>query len=846
MSYDLGTAHGKIDLDYEGGREAAKAEEDIENLRRKAEAADKQISKFGQAMGKVWGIVTRLGKGFAITSAGVSALVGSVNLVVSAVAALAPVIAATVAVLPGLLLVAGAAAGVLKLALAGVGDALKAAFEKDPKAFNEALKNLAPSAQRFAKAFREVLVALRPVQKAIQNTFFAGLDKQVLRIGKGVKSLQDDLQSVALGFNRAAAQVLRFAGSKPAIDAVRSSLVGLRDFLDKIVPGIYPLLTAFAGLAGQAGLFGDTVGDKVLGAMLALAAAIERVNLAELFAAAEPVLRSLWGLLRDLNTIFQAVFGSVLSEGQNAFGILGELVNRLAVFLQTAEGSAALDAFGESLRAIASAGGDTFLALLQALGPAVILLTPGIAQLASQISKTLVTALEAAAPALAAMSKFLSDNMNWIGPVAIAIVGLTAAYKAYTIAQAAATIAMGIWNGAAKIIPALTKAWAAAQWLLNAAMLANPIVLIIAAVALLIAAIVLIATRTTWFQTLWTTVWGAVSSFFIGLWQNISSAVAKAWEATLNFFQSLPGKILDLLAAFPGLLLNLFVGTLNGVAYAVGFGIGLIIKLFRDGPSAIMKALKSLGSLLLNLFKNAISSAHSATVTGIARLVSFLLAFPGRARDALSSLRSVLLNAITTAFTAGRNAFNTGVASVVALAKSLPGKIKNGIGDLSGLLRSAGADLIRGLINGINSLVDRAADIARAAAKRVADGIKDALRIGSPSKLTFKYGAWTTEGLMDGLGSLIGKLGRMSRKVAMAALPVVPTASGNINPNTVPRVSVSVPATTPVAAGITFHQTVNALPGMNAADVASYASRRLLLAAQTGTFSPTTPVPAGA
>ncbi len=64
---------------------------------------------------------------------------------------------------------------------------------------------------------------------------------------------------------------------------------------------------------------------------------------------------------------------------------------------------------------------------------------------------------------------------------------------AHGIAQKAAAVAAGVWT--------------AAQWLLNIALDANPIGLIIIAIVALIAIIVVIATKTTWFQSIWKAVW---------------------------------------------------------------------------------------------------------------------------------------------------------------------------------------------------------------------------------------------------------------------------------------------------------------------------------------------------
>jgi hypothetical protein len=113
-----------------------------------------------------------------------------------------------------------------------------------------------------------------------------------------------------------------------------------------------------------------------------------------------------------------------------------------------------------------------------------------------------------------------------------------------TIKNTVATIANTVATNAAK---AATAVWTGAQWLLNAAMTANPIGLIIAAIVLLIGVIVLIATKTTWFQDLWAAAWGAIKTAAAAVWDWLKAAGTAALDA-------LKGPIDTVKRAFDGIV----------------------------------------------------------------------------------------------------------------------------------------------------------------------------------------------------------------------------------------------------------------------------------------------------
>lgn len=104
-----------------------------------------------------------------------------------------------------------------------------------------------------------------------------------------------------------------------------------------------------------------------------------------------------------------------------------------------------------------------------------------------------------------------------------------------------------------------TKAWAAAQWVMNSALWASPLTWIVAGIIAVIAVIVLIATKTDWFQKGWKAAWG---------W--IKTAASNTWE----FIKKIPGWIGTAFSKIGDFVLLPFKAGFNGIARAWNATVG--------------------------------------------------------------------------------------------------------------------------------------------------------------------------------------------------------------------------------------------------------------------------------
>lgn len=768
----IGTIRGTIEIDYDGAG-IVRAVRDVDKLKNQGAQLDKVTGGIIRTFG-------RFAKAGALVAASSLATNSALQLVAGTLAVIGPLAAAGLATLPAFML-AGAAAGViLKVAMLGVGDALKAA-SKDTEEFNEAIKGLAPEAQRFAKAYRASLPALNAVKNAIQQAFFRDTAPAVGRVVKAVQSLRPQAVGVAAAFNRIVTNVVGVATAGRNVETLRAILSRLNGFLIQVRFSAGTLVQAFFNLARQGAAFGGTLGTTVNEAVNRFAAFLNNINLAELFEKAQPIVQALGGFLQNLMIIAGQLFQVFNVDGANAAGLLGQLAAQLAAFLQSAEGQQALQALGVALGAITSGAGDVFLALLKALGPILIALTPAIESLANSISSGLVSAIEELAPMLEAVAGFISRNIDVIGPLVGIITAAAVAYRIYTaavaawtaiqavatalhlrsiavwiaqrvamlatravllgvaavqggvflaslIASNAALIARGVAMGAQLAIMAAirvaTLAWAAAQVALNVAMSLNPIGLIIIAIIALVAAIIILWKRSETFRNIIMAVWAAIKIAFKAAIDFIIAYLNLWWTIIRTVFNAVKSYI---------------TAVLSGIVAAVK----LYLNVVRAVWTAVFNGIRAYVTTVFNAYRTIISAVINAIVSvvraGINRVVAAI--------RTVQAIIAIVRNAFNSARTAAANAIN----SLVSLVKGIAGRVTGALGNLGSLLYNKGRDLVEGFIRGIKSMLGAVGN----AAKSIVDKVTGFLP-GSPAK----------EGPLSGRGYVYLRAQRMMADMA--------------------------------------------------------------------------------
>lgn len=159
-----------------------------------------------------------------------------------------------------------------------------------------------------------------------------------------------------------------------------------------------------------------------------------------------------------------------------------------------------------------------------------------------------------------------------------------------TVAAKVAMVAHAVATGT---MAAVTKVAAAGQWLLNAALTANPIGLVVVAIAALVAGVVLAYQKSETFRRIVQAVWGAVQRAISAV---VSWFTDTAWPALR--------RVIDLVVAYYSTLWRAFQTVKDRV---LGIGAG-ILDWFRNLPGRIATAAANVWNGLVSAFRGAVNT----------------------------------------------------------------------------------------------------------------------------------------------------------------------------------------------------------------------------------------------
>lgn len=376
---------------------------------------------------------------------------------------------------------------------------------------------------------------------------------------------------------------------------------------------------------------------------------------------------------------------------------------------------------------------------------------------------------------------------------------------------------------------------------LNTTMLANPIFLIIAAIAALVAAFIYLWNNCDGFRQFWIDLWENVKQVAITVWNSIKAFFSQVWEAIKTIFSTVFEVIKTLVTTYFNLYKTIIETVINVIktvittvwnaikgVFTTVFNviktivttyfniyktiIQTVLTVIQTVITTVWNTIKTVVTTVMNAIKtvfttiwNAIKTIIGAVVSGIKALItgdfqgvknaittimntikSTISTIWNTIKSTISTVLGAIKNAVTSVFSGIVNAIKNAMSNVLNAVKNGFSNVKNHITGLASQAVTWGKDLVMGIVNGIKSCIGAVGD----AVKSVADKIKSFLHFSVPDEgpLT-DYESWMPD-FMGGLAKGIEKSKSLVAKAVegvsndMIINPKVDPASAAINAST--------------------------------------------------------------
>lgn len=402
------------------------------------------------------------------------------------------------------------------------------------------------------------------------------------------------------------------------------------------------------------------------------------------------------------------------------------------------------------------------------------------------------------------LQKWLSENEETVNNVLTAVVALTGAFVAYKAAMAIS----GIISAVTKALDGMTIA----QWALNAAMNANPIMLIVTAIGALVAAFAYLWTTNEDFRNFWIETWEAISTFFMDTWNGIVNFVTvtipEAFNAMIQWFANLPtnianwlqqalttvttwatnmvNKAIEVGTNFFNNIMTFFQQLPYNIGYVIGQVLGSIIQwgldmynwvvtqvpliiqsivdFFAQLPSKVMQWLQNTLNNVVTWGKNMLNQAKTTASNFLNTIIQFIQQIPSKVMQWLTDTFNKVVQWGSDLINKGKEVISNFVTAVVDGIKDLPNKFLE-----------IGKNVVNGFVNGVKSMISSAINAVGSFFSGIVDGAKSMLGINSPSKVFAEIGKFTGEGYEQGFAKSMGEVNDL---VAETAKGIVSTAQG--------------------------------------------------------------------
>ena len=354
-------------------------------------------------------------------------------------------------------------------------------------------------------------------------------------------------------------------------------------------------------------------------------------------------------------------------------------------------------------------------------------------------NQIVATAIPKIVGAFKTLFDFVNQNKDWIGPLVAGITAGVAAYK--------------LWKGAITAWNTVTKIATAVQVAFNAVMDANPIMLIVIAIAAIVAGLVYFFTQTKTGQKIWsnfvkflgsawqslvkiskdvwdniTKAWDSAVKWFSDTWNNIKSGAKGLWDGTIQGAKDAVDSVKNAWNGIKEWFANLWKGTTSGLASAwdsVTTTLAPFVETIKTVFQPMLDFFSGLWDQVQTIFGSAWEIIKTVVMGPVLLLIDLITGDFNQFKEDLSTLWQTLCTNIQTLvstfvqivvgfFTAWGQTVSNIWKTVVNTVKSLWGAFTTWVINMA-------KSIVDGIVNGWNSFKQGTVDLWNATIQWVKD-----------------------------------------------------------------------------------------------------------------------------
>ena len=232
----------------------------------------------------------------------------------------------------------------------------------------------------------------------------------------------------------------------------------------------------------------------------------------------------------------------------------------------------------------------------------------------------------------------------------------------------------GILAGGITAVVVAVKLWAVAQKILNSTLLANPIFLIVAAIAALVVGLVIAYKKSETFRNIVNGVFNAVKTVVGAVAAFITQKIPAAFQAMITFVASLPRRV----AAAGASIWNWLTARFSAVWAAVAAAFTRAVSWIAGLPARMAAAAGAVWNWLGEKF----TAAWGRVKTAVGTAITWVAGLPGRLASAAGDVWAWLGKTFESAWTAVKHAFETALTWI----GGIPGRIGSAISGIFGAI----------------------------------------------------------------------------------------------------------------------------------------------------------------